>query len=149
MPGAIPLEIGGPRTPLPSHPARRSIPRCRATPASRSILRFRATPITKEISKMSSSPTTVRFLGPKANAATLTFNGRSYSVAAASTIDVPTMDAQICAANGWVQSGSGSGTTAQRPSKPYIGQIYLDTTLAYAVVWEGAAWRNPATAAAV
>jgi hypothetical protein len=97
---------------------------------------------------MSSSPTTVRFLGPKANAATLTFNGRSYSVAAASTIDVPNMDAQICAANGWVMIG-GSGATAARPSNPYVGQTYVDTTLGYVVVWEGAAWRNPATAAAV
>ena len=82
-------------------------------------------------------------------AATLMFNGRAYSVAAGSTIDVPNMDAQICAANGWVQVGNGSGTTAQRPTLPYVGQLYVDTTLGYMVVFEGTAWRNPATAAVV
>ena len=97
----------------------------------------------------SSSPTNNRFLGPKGGAATLMFNGRAYSVAAGSTIDVPNMDAQICAANGWVQIGNGSGTTAQRPALPYVGQLYVDTTLGYMVVFEGTAWRNPATAAVV
>ena len=63
---------------------------------------------------MSSTPTTIRFIGPKGNAATLTFNGRAYSVAAAATIDVPAMDTSVCAANGWVQIGNGSGTTAPR-----------------------------------
>ena len=59
---------------------------------------------------MSSSPTTVRFLGPKGGAATLTFNNRAYTVAVGGTIDVPFMDAATCAANGWIQVASGSGT---------------------------------------
>ena len=75
---------------------------------------YRADNNNKEISKMSSTPTTIRFIGPKGNAATSTFNGRAYSVAAAATIDVPAMDAGVCAANGWVQIGNGSGTTAPR-----------------------------------
>ena len=53
-----------------------------------------------------------------------------------------------------------TGTTAQRPvlgvdndvmAAPQLpaGFHYLDTTLGYLVVWDGASWRNPATGAAV
>jgi hypothetical protein len=98
---------------------------------------------------MTSIATNLRFIGPRGAAASLVINGRAYSVAASSTIDVPNMDAQVCAANGWVKIADGSGTTAQRPAAPHVGQTYVDTTLGYVVCWEGAAWRNPATAAAV
>jgi hypothetical protein len=95
-----------------------------------------------------SFPSTIRFLSPNGNAATITANGRQYSVAAGGTVDVPFADAIILAANGWPQF-EGSGTTAQRPANPHFVQKYLDTTLAVTVVWDGAKWRNPATGVAV
>jgi hypothetical protein len=115
-------------------PPRRRIARCPRTRRFRSTRQSVARFITeklkgKQMSSSSPSPTTLRFLGPKGNAATLMFNGRAYSVAAASTIDVPNMDAQVCATNGWVQIGGGSGTTAQRPANPYVGQLYVDTVI--------------------
>ena len=97
---------------------------------------------------MTNLATTTRFIPPKGNAASLTVNGRTYSCAAGATIDVPNMDASIFAANGWC-AVAGSGTTAQRPTTPFFGQLYHDTTLNYTVVWEGSAWRNPATGASV
>jgi hypothetical protein len=95
---------------------------------------------------MSSTPLTYRFLGPKGAAATLTFNNRTYSVAANGYVDVPAMDSGVCAANGWIQV-AGSGTTAQRPSSPFPGQLYHDNTVGNIIVFEGTAWRNPASGA--
>jgi hypothetical protein len=98
---------------------------------------------------MSSSTVTVRFLPPNAVVKqTITANGRSYTAQPGSAVDVPLMDAPILAANGWCQV-AGSGTTAQRPANPYFSQPYHDTTLGYVIVWQGAAWRNPASGAAV
>jgi hypothetical protein len=34
------------------------------------------------------------------------------------------------------------GTTLQRPISPVIGQMYLDLTLGYPIVWRGDAWIN-------
>jgi hypothetical protein len=58
------------------------------------------------------------------------------------------MDAGVLAANGWVMV-AGSGSTANRPTTPYFGQLYHDNTLGYVVIWEGSAWRQPSTGAAV
>ena len=69
--------------------------------------------------------------------------------------DVPDQDANILGANRWLILGL-VGTTAQRPSskdttprQPYAGQEYIDTTLGYLIIHDGASWRNPATGAAV
>jgi hypothetical protein len=128
----------------------RRILRFRLVRPFRKTRRFAAQRITEnQVSKMTSIATNLRFIGPKGNAATLVINGRAYSVAASASIDVPNMDAQVLAANNWGKIGDGSGTTAQRPATPHVGQTYVDTTLGYMVCWEGAAWRNPATAAVV
>ncbi len=91
--------------------------------------------------------------GATGNAA-IAVSGRNYSCAAGSTIDVLDADAHIMSANGWTEQGF-VGTTAQRPTPqdaaPVLmtGLVYIDTTLGYAIRWDGAAWRNPSTGAAV
>jgi len=94
-----------------------------------------------------------RMLPPNnASQQTVTANGRTYSGAPGSTLDVPDFDAQILAANGWVMVCA-SGPSSSRPlpimaSAPYVagpGFQYLDTTLGAVIVYDGAAWRNPLT----
>ena len=83
-------------------------------------------------------------------ASSITVNGRTYTCAANGIIDVPAMDAPILAANNWAQV-AGSGSTAQRPTNPFFMQLYHDTSISggTTIVWEGSAWRNPASGAAV
>jgi hypothetical protein len=78
---------------------------------------------------------------------------RSYSATAGGYIDAigdPTSgDAASLTSQGFITIGA-SGTTAQRPTgagflKPSF--VYVDTTLALVVVWDGANWRNPVTGA--
>jgi hypothetical protein len=97
---------------------------------------------------MTSMPTTIRFIGPNGKAASLAVNGRVYSVAAGGVIDVPLMDAPGLAANSWCEV-AGSGSTAQRPANPFFGQLYHDTTVNLIIVFEGSAWRNPATGSTI
>ena len=85
---------------------------------------------------------------------TMTVNGRTYSGAPGSVLDVPDMDARVLGANGWVKVGP-SGTTAQRPTstsaplKAAPGVHYWDTTLSKMIVFDGITWRDPATGSAV
>lgn len=93
--------------------------------------------------------TNVRLIPPAGKASTATVNGRTYTCAAGATIDVVDFDAfALMSAAGWLQIAP-VGTTAQRPAKPGVQQLYHDTTLGYLIIWEGAAWRNPATGSAV
>jgi hypothetical protein len=78
----------------------------------------------------------------------MTVNGRTYSCALGATIDVPDFDAFVLGANGWIQVAP-VGTTAQRPAKPGVGNFFHDTTVGKVIIFEGAAWRDPATGAAV
>lgn len=89
---------------------------------------------------------TTRVLPPNALAKTTPANGRVYTCAASSFIDVPDHDALILETNGWVIAAHmGVGTTAQRPTTNLqVGKRYLDTTLGYSIVWTGASWVNPA-----
>ena len=79
---------------------------------------------------------------------TAVVNGRTYSCALGSTIDVPDFDAFVLGANGWIQVAP-VGTTAQRPAKPGVGNFFHDTTVGKIIIFEGAAWRDPATGSAV
>ena len=97
---------------------------------------------------MSNVANTVLFIPPKGAAASITVNGRVYSCAAGGTIMVPPMDAYVVAANGWAMV-AGSGSTAQRPLNPFLGQLYHDNTLGYVIVWEGSAWRQPSSGTSV
>lgn len=87
-------------------------------------------------------------------------SGRTISAAVGSYLDMPVSDAQNAGAAGWTAAAGTAaafvGTTAQRPTTsegsgvaPSRGQLYLDTTLGYVVVFDGALWRNPANGAAV
>lgn len=90
---------------------------------------------------------------------TTVINGRTYTATAGTTADVPDFDAIGLEANGWMRvdgpSSVGSGTTANRPTTLPDGRAvparsrYLDTTLAYIVVYDGATWRNPSSGASV
>ena len=104
--------------------------------------------------------TTMRLLPPIApGRQTISVNGRSHTCQIGSTIDVPDFDAGVMCANGWTSPGPvrGSGATSARPATFPSGTAFaippgftwLDTTLGYIIVWDGATWRNPATAAAV
>jgi hypothetical protein len=59
-----------------------------------------------------------------------------------------TGDAASLSSQGFVLVAD-SGPTSTRPASPTLRQWYVDTTLGYAIIWDGANWRNPATAAAV
>lgn len=98
-----------------------------------------------------------RMLPPAAGATNSPANGRSYSCAAGSALDVPDFDAEILGAGGWIKAAL-SGTTAQRPSTnyaanpPYVaapGLHFIDTTLSLEIVFDGTTWRNPITGASV
>jgi hypothetical protein len=101
---------------------------------------------------------TLRLLPPASgNQGTIKVHGRTYTAATGSFIDVPDFDAGHMLASGWLQLSTpqASGVTTARPTKLPNGLIlpkgytYLDTTLGYAVLWDGLAWRNPCTGAAV
>lgn len=80
----------------------------------------------------------------------ITVNGRSYSCALGATIDVPDQDGQVMTHNGWTVSATGgAGATVARPANPFKNQQFHDTTLGFNIVWDGKAWRNPTSGAAV
>jgi len=87
---------------------------------------------------------------PPANGATTTVNGRTYTCAAGSTVDVPDHDALVLESNGWtLVAQHGANTTALRPTNPVKNSTYLDTTLGFVIKFDGKVWRNPVSGAAV
>ena len=93
----------------------------------------------------------IRVLPPNTTGTdTITVNGRTYSATAGGFLDVPDFDAAVMLANGWVRgAGGGSGATAARPVKPPVNTVFMDTSLSLLIVWDGKAWRNKITGAAV
>lgn len=80
----------------------------------------------------------------------ITVNGRAYSCALGSVLNVPDQDASIMLANGWMAASTGgSGATSARPSSPSKSDEFHDTTLGYLIRFDGKAWRNPHSGAAV
>jgi hypothetical protein len=66
-------------------------------------------------------------------------------------LDIPgdaTGDAAAIASSGFVIFGT-SGPSSSRPSNPPAGSWHVDTTLGFAVAFDGSFWRNPITGAAV
>lgn len=88
---------------------------------------------------------TIRVTPPNAAATSITVNGRLYSCAAASFIDVPDHDAYIMETNGWtIVAHAGVGTTAGRPTTGLVsGKTFFDSTLDYIIKWTGNSWVNP------
>lgn len=81
---------------------------------------------------------------------TITVNGRSYTCALGSTIDVPDADGVVMLHNGWSAAATGgAGATAARPINPPKNTYFHDTTLGFNIVWDGRTWRNPTSGAAV
>lgn len=85
-------------------------------------------------------------------------NGRSYDPAVASYQDVPYMDAQVLAANGWTAIAPvgtsdarpvTSGPTSGNPEVATRGSRFVDTAIGKLIVFDGVAWRDPATGNAV
>ncbi|MDI9846557.1 hypothetical protein QM467_00635 [Rhodoblastus sp. 17X3] len=83
-------------------------------------------------------------------------NGRTYSAAPGSYVDVPDFDAAVLMANGWANVAP-SGPTSARPkpgalTPPYTaapGFEFIDTTLNKWIVFDGLVWRDPLTGSAV
>jgi hypothetical protein len=77
---------------------------------------------------------------------------RTYSATVGVAIDVPgdvAGDAAVLASQGFVALGS-SGTTAARPTTNLRPGIWhIDTTLGFAVFYDGTNWRNPISGASV
>lgn len=74
---------------------------------------------------------------------TITVNGRTYTAAVGTSLDVPDFDGALLEANGWLRLSIGAvGTTAQRPAKPAKNDRFLDTTIGASVVFDGIAWRH-------
>ncbi len=100
---------------------------------------------------------TYRLMPPANGAANpYTFQGRQYSCAAGSTIDVhddtgAPFDETALASNGWTPTSTlGVGPTSARPtSVAKARDTFVDTTLGALIVFDGATWRNPVTGAAV
>jgi hypothetical protein len=97
--------------------------------------------------------TTYNCVPPKPTAAsqtsiTTTVNGRAYTCAVGSSIQVPDFDAFELSANGWgvipyVASG------ASRPSPPIMWQIIYDANQGTTAWWNGAGWVRPSNGNAV
>jgi len=83
------------------------------------------------------------------NFASTKVNGRTYTCALGSIIDVPDHDAIVLVANGWTMVADSVSATASRPTNPAKGQLHHDTTLGYNIRYDGKVWRNPSTGASV
>lgn len=98
---------------------------------------------------------TIRMFPPALPAAgkSTTVNGRTWTAAPGSFVDVPNGDGHSLEANGWIRPGRApqTGTTAQRPVVTAGGAnpSYNDSTVGALIFWDGAAWRNAFTGAAV
>lgn len=94
---------------------------------------------------------TMRLMPPSGNFNNpITVNGRTYTCAAGSTLDVPDFDAAVMQANGWtITASGGSGATSARPAKPTVNLQYHDTTLGKIVIWNGKNWIDFSSGAAV
>jgi hypothetical protein len=94
----------------------------------------------------------VRCLPPtQAGKQSINVNGRNYSCAVGSFIDVPDFDAQNLGANGWTCLGP-VGPSSSRPSTnytvnpPYVaaaGVKFIDTTIGKVIFHDGVSWRDP------
>lgn len=89
----------------------------------------------------------VRLAPPAAGNSTTKVNGRTYTCAQGSTIDVPDFDANILACNGWIALGFAVGATAARPINPPVGTPFNDTTTGAMVVFTGKGWVHHQTGA--
>lgn len=86
---------------------------------------------------------------PNGVGTTTVINSRTYTCAAGATIDVPDFDAFSLTASGWIHVAGSVGATAARPVNPAPRTSFHDTTLGKNIIWDGKAWRDPASGSAV
>lgn len=93
----------------------------------------------------------IRMTPGNAKQTSIVVNGRPYTCAYGSTIDVADFDAHIMDANGWSDLGIVGPTSARPVFMVNQGEdsVYIDTTLGYMIVYDGVVWRNPVTGAIV
>src|SRR4051812_38972757 len=104
----------------------------------------------------------IRCITSATGPASLVLNGRTYSLAAGATLDLPDSDALAAnGVNGWIAIGAGPhlpvqvGASASRPTKHPagislpVGSLFLDTAVGGIIVFDGANWRSVITAAIV
>lgn len=75
-------------------------------------------------------------------------SGRSYQLTPGQMLDVPQHHLEAVGSAGAELIGP-VGTSADRPAQPYRGGVYIDTDLNKMIVFDGHAWRDPVTGAAV
>ena len=79
---------------------------------------------------------------------TTTVNGRTYTCAVGSSIQVPAFDAFELSANGWgiiEDIATGASRPPHRPS----WRIYFDANAATTIWWNGSGWVRPSSGAVV
>jgi hypothetical protein len=77
-----------------------------------------------------------------------TVNGRTYTCAVGSSIQVPDFDGQVLAANGWgvipyIPVGG------SRPTPPRQWEIWYDANVSTTIWWNGSEWVRPSSGALV
>lgn len=88
----------------------------------------------------------------------ITINGRTYTAAPGSYLDMPDFDAQVACSSGWTAvtaPGTQVGPTASRPTSSPSGRgpadlrglVFIDTTLGAVICHDGLTWRNVLTGA--
>jgi hypothetical protein len=90
----------------------------------------------------------IRLLFGASAQATRVINGRSYTGAAGTVIDVYDADAQELEANGWIRIAP-SGPTSARPNGGQLafynaspGATFYDTTIGKYIIFDGQSWRD-------
>ena len=97
----------------------------------------------------------IRMLPPAAvQKQTMTINGRAYTAAAGSFLDVADFDAGGLNANGWISVAPSGPTSARLTGAlgPYAaapGVRYFDTTINALIIYDGATWRSPVDGSSV
>jgi hypothetical protein len=77
---------------------------------------------------------------------------RAYSATVGVAIDIPgdlAGDAALLANAGFIALGSSGATSARPTNNLKAGQWHIDTTLGFAVFYDGTVWRNPISGASV
>lgn len=95
---------------------------------------------------------TQRLMPPASGLApSIKVNGRDYTCALGSTVDVPDCDGAVMMANGWTEAagGGGVGVTAARPATPLRGAEFHDSTLGKNIRFDGKIWRDPTSGASI
>jgi len=91
----------------------------------------------------------IRMMPPGLGSNSIKVNGRTYTCAVGSTVDVPDFDAAVLFANGWIATPGGVGPTTARPSNPPANTQFNDTTVGSVVAWDGKTWRHVQSGASV